>query len=303
MIKTSGEKQEFSTGAHRDTQDGKGKPSLIPAIALRRLAVHYEEGAKLHGENNWKKGMPLARFLDSAFRHILDCIEGKEDEDHVAAVLWNMCGFIWTQDAIRRGKLPKELDDLCKDLDEECWDHPDCEEPLHYSCGPENGCSLCCGEKDSTLGCICGECSEEVHIDKHITNEFGDCVSWCSACGPICEHGDNSKECEQCKGEKLAERMGAKYKGKLETKPGYFGAQQAGINFAKKKAEIIKKEENKPSLCCKDCENKIPKRNPPNSIMSFNEVFDHKECRTKYWCEERKGWFCKNHILKEEKDG
>jgi len=34
---------------------------------------------------------------------------------------------------------------------------------------------------------------------KHVTNDEGDCVSWCPACGPVCEHGDNSLECEECK--------------------------------------------------------------------------------------------------------
>jgi hypothetical protein len=34
---------------------------------------------------------------------------------------------------------------------------------------------------------------------KHATNEEGDCAPWCPACGPVCEHGGNSLECEACK--------------------------------------------------------------------------------------------------------
>lgn len=37
---------------------------------------------------------------------------------------------------------------------------------------------------------------------RHITNEYGDCVHWCPACGPVCKHGDNSFECEECKAER-----------------------------------------------------------------------------------------------------
>lgn len=112
MIKTSGKKQEFGTGAHRDTQEGKGRYDLIPTIALKRLAIHYENGANAYGENNWKNGMPLRRFLDSAMRHLQQCLDGKEDEDHAGACLWNVCGFIYIQQAIKDGKLPKELDNL-----------------------------------------------------------------------------------------------------------------------------------------------------------------------------------------------
>ena len=34
----------------------------------------------------------------------------------------------------------------------------------------------------------------------HITDEHGDCVPWCPKCGPACKHGNNSLECQECKG-------------------------------------------------------------------------------------------------------
>lgn len=111
-IKTSGKKQEFGTGAHRDTQENKGRFDLIPVCALRRLAKHYENGANLYGEDNWRKGIPLRRFLDSAIRHTLQLLEGNDDEDHAAAVLWNICGFMYTKDAIEHGMLPENLNNI-----------------------------------------------------------------------------------------------------------------------------------------------------------------------------------------------
>lgn len=111
-VKDSGERQEFSTGAVRDTQTGKGMPHLFPTHALTRLAQHFENGARKYQKDNWRKGIPLSRYLDSAFRHwcgVRDCLK---DEDHSAAVLWNMACFIETAYMIQNNKLPKELDDI-----------------------------------------------------------------------------------------------------------------------------------------------------------------------------------------------
>jgi hypothetical protein len=44
-------------------------------------------------------------------RHLLALSEGDESEDHAGAILWNASAFLWTEDMIRMGKLPDELDD------------------------------------------------------------------------------------------------------------------------------------------------------------------------------------------------
>lgn len=74
VVKDSGERQEFVTGARRDIQVGKGRFDLIPPLPVRRLAMIYEAGALKYGEHNWKKGIPLSRYLDSAERH-LNCLK------------------------------------------------------------------------------------------------------------------------------------------------------------------------------------------------------------------------------------
>lgn len=108
----SGQRQNFQTGSVRDTDEGKGMPHLIPPLALRRLAVHYQNGAKKYAKNNWRKGQPISRFYDSAQRHLWSFAEGKTDEDHLAAVLWNVVAIIQTQQDIEDGILPKELNDF-----------------------------------------------------------------------------------------------------------------------------------------------------------------------------------------------
>ena len=108
----SGEREEFPTGSRRDTRAGKGRFDLLPAYALKRLAQLYERGASKYGDANWLKGQPLSRYLDSALRHLFAHLEGKRDEDHLAAVAWNVLGYIETEERIRAGRLPADLADI-----------------------------------------------------------------------------------------------------------------------------------------------------------------------------------------------
>lgn len=111
-VKDSGESTEFSTGAVRDIQEGKGRFDLLPIHAIIRLARHFENGAKKYGDDNWRKGIPLRRYLDSMIRHVYKFSGGLDDEDHLTAIIWNACCLLETQEMINRGKLPKELDNL-----------------------------------------------------------------------------------------------------------------------------------------------------------------------------------------------
>ena len=139
-ILDSGKREEFETGAVRDTQEGKGRCDLIPLdcltgkydadpillainsfqwdgnplsienaikffvyqafanmeTAILELACHYEDGAKKYGDNNWKKGLPVSRYISSAVRHYLKYQRGDTDERHDRAVLWNLTAILWT---------------------------------------------------------------------------------------------------------------------------------------------------------------------------------------------------------------
>ncbi|MCL2639827.1 MAG: DUF5664 domain-containing protein [Phycisphaerales bacterium] len=111
-IKDSGVRQEFQSGAQRDTQEGKGRMDLLPFFALMELAKIYEAGAKKYGNCNWRLGIPLSRFADSALRHLFKYMLGMRDEPHDAQALWNIAGMMETRRLIEMGALPKELDDL-----------------------------------------------------------------------------------------------------------------------------------------------------------------------------------------------
>jgi hypothetical protein len=111
-VKDSGVREQFDTGSVRDTRDGKGRYDLISPVFLRRLARHYENGAKKYGDRNWEKGQPVSRYLDSAIRHLYCYLEGMRDEDHLAAAAWNAAAAIHTEEKVKAGQLPKELNDM-----------------------------------------------------------------------------------------------------------------------------------------------------------------------------------------------
>jgi hypothetical protein len=111
-VKDSGQRQLFGTGAVRDTAEGKGRYDLLPTYALQRLAQHFENGSKKYGDENWRKGIPLRRFIDSAIRHLFKYLEGQRDEDHAIAAAWNILAMVETEQMIERSILPPELDNL-----------------------------------------------------------------------------------------------------------------------------------------------------------------------------------------------
>ena len=111
-ILDSGNRSEFPTGAVRDIQDGKGRFDLLPVDALFDLVRHFGSGAKKYGVDNWRKGIPLSRYMDSAARHLFKLKRGDTDEPHAIAAVWNLMCLVETRHMIETGKLPKELDDL-----------------------------------------------------------------------------------------------------------------------------------------------------------------------------------------------
>ena len=113
QIKDSGEREKFESGAQRDKIKGKGRYDLISLILLERLAKWSELGIEKYECHNWRKGIPLTSYLSSASHHLGCLCEGLGDEDHAAAVVWNMQGFMWTLNEIQHKRLPANLADDC----------------------------------------------------------------------------------------------------------------------------------------------------------------------------------------------
>jgi hypothetical protein len=86
----------------RDVNTGKARfdlimPMLMPyrAQLLTRWAELMGRGAEKYDARNWEQAATLEeleRFRESAFRHFLQWLTGETDEDHAAAVLFNISG-------------------------------------------------------------------------------------------------------------------------------------------------------------------------------------------------------------------
>ena len=91
-IKDSGTRREFDTGAVRDMAEGKGDMASVPWESILRLSRHYENGAKKYARWNFRRGIPVSSFIDSACRHLAKYQCGEDDEDHLSAAAFNILG-------------------------------------------------------------------------------------------------------------------------------------------------------------------------------------------------------------------
>lgn len=102
VVKDSGKRQEFSSGMVRDTQEGKPEyDRVFDGVLIDRLAAHLTKGAAKYPDNedgtpNWtlaNSTAELKRFKKSATRHFRQWLRGDQDEDHFAAVTFNMNSY------------------------------------------------------------------------------------------------------------------------------------------------------------------------------------------------------------------
>lgn len=100
-VKDSGERQQFESGMMRDTQKGKiDYWRVFVGPMLKRWAEHVTKGAIKYpdvqpGVANWTLASgeaELHRYQASAARHFVQWVNGDIDEDHAAAVLFNING-------------------------------------------------------------------------------------------------------------------------------------------------------------------------------------------------------------------
>lgn len=103
ITKDSGARDHFGSGMVRDTQVGKARYDLCYKPLYKRWAELMARGAEKYGERNWEKARTekeLNRFKASAERHFQQWLAGEDDEDHAAAVLYNIGGVMYVQKRI-----------------------------------------------------------------------------------------------------------------------------------------------------------------------------------------------------------
>jgi len=109
----SGKRQTFGKGrAMRDTAEGKPRPDLISPFAEERQGHWLRMGAEKYAERNWEAGMPFSRCVASLKRHVMKYQQGMQDEDHLAAIMFNAMALIHYEEMIERGLLPPGLNDM-----------------------------------------------------------------------------------------------------------------------------------------------------------------------------------------------
>lgn len=94
--------RSFSTGAVRDTDEGKPRMGLLPLDLLKRVAKHYQIGAEKYKPDNWRKGQPKDATMDSLLRHLESYRIGETDEDHLSAVIWNAFSMMHVDEYLLR---------------------------------------------------------------------------------------------------------------------------------------------------------------------------------------------------------
>jgi hypothetical protein len=92
--KDSGERTTFASGMVRDITGDKTMYDLVyEGPMLKRWAELLTRGAKKYTKNNWKLAAgqaELDRARESACRHFAQYMQGATDEDHAAAVFFNL---------------------------------------------------------------------------------------------------------------------------------------------------------------------------------------------------------------------
>jgi hypothetical protein len=109
-LKDSGDRLTFGSGMVRDVEDGKIDYTLIlDGPMLERWAAHLTKGATKYAPRNWMKAAGTEeweRFRRSFLRHSIQWLRGDRDEDHAAAIFFNVNGaeYVFESD---RGENPQ----------------------------------------------------------------------------------------------------------------------------------------------------------------------------------------------------
>lgn len=109
----TGTMRTFSTGATRDTEEGKpdyeGFLSPLTLASFGRYMVKHQRQAdgNLRPSDNWQKGIPLTAYMKSTFRHFVQCwtihrglkaVDEKGQpvsmEDALCALMFNVMGYL-----------------------------------------------------------------------------------------------------------------------------------------------------------------------------------------------------------------
>src|ERR1700733_9927211 len=112
VTKDSGERAAYASGMVRDTQAGKARFDLLLADGVpydkqffTRVAQLMTRGECKYGARNWERANSeeeIDRFRASALRHLIAWHCGDKEEDHAAAVVFNLMAAEMTEHKLAR---------------------------------------------------------------------------------------------------------------------------------------------------------------------------------------------------------
>ena len=105
VTKDSGKRVDYDSGMKRDTQENKPRFDLITPLKIPykeslqyRHAMIMKRGMEKYGARNWEKANSVEeffRFKASFMRHQTQFFSGETDEDHAAAMEFNLNAIIY----------------------------------------------------------------------------------------------------------------------------------------------------------------------------------------------------------------
>jgi len=110
VVKDSGSRAEYPSGMVRDTTDGKAEyDRIFDGPMMDRYAEHLTKAKAKYqddpdGTPNWMRAASveeMLRFRKSAARHFRQWLRGDVDEDHAAAVIFNLNGVEYVKERLR----------------------------------------------------------------------------------------------------------------------------------------------------------------------------------------------------------
>lgn len=118
-VKDSGERAKFASGMVRDTGAGKVRYNrVLTGPMFKRWAAHLQKGAQKYpdvapGVANWTLADgpdELQRFQESALGHLIAWLDGERDEDHAAALFFNVNGAEYVREKMAAAGRPEKRD-------------------------------------------------------------------------------------------------------------------------------------------------------------------------------------------------
>ena len=107
--------EELKTGVKHDKDPNeKPKITLVPLKALWEVAKVMTFGAQKYGRFNWKGGIDYSRLADAACRHIIQFMEGEDNDKEfgLSHLAHAACGILMLLEETTMNK--PELDDRYK---------------------------------------------------------------------------------------------------------------------------------------------------------------------------------------------